>query len=176
MTKSFVLLLLCAGCSAEVRLAQDLPTEGSRVYDLKWRAGARFIPPKGSEQGAQVHVSGRFLIEPAGPARWRGRIENARQEVTSQPEAGVRPDPGALAGVIFLLERPDGECPRVSASARPPSAVNLFLSPKSALFLVSFPPLPSAPVKRGEKWESEALISWPSPEGELDGKAKLRMR
>jgi hypothetical protein len=157
-------------------LAHNFPQEGGRVYSLKWRGGARFIPDKGTEHDAEVHVQGRFLLEPAGPCRWQGRFESATQQVTSPPETGVRPDPAALAGVVFLLEVPSGEKPRASAQARPPSAVLPLLSPKTAIVLASFPPLPEGRVKRGARWESEAAISWPHPEGDLAGTARLRMR
>jgi len=50
------------------------------------------------------------------------------------------------------------------------------LTPKSPVLMASFPPLPSEGVRRGERWTEEALLSWPHPDGVLDGTLRLRMR
>jgi hypothetical protein len=171
------LLVLCAAaCVEQISLVHELPAQGSRAYDVRWRAGANFTLHGGAEKRAEAEVSGRLVVEPAGPGHWRARMEGVTQRISVPPEAGVRPDAAAMAGLLFVLSRPAGGRTSVSALAKPPASVLPFLTPKTALLAMVFPPLPPAPVKRGARWDENVPVTWPHPHGSLDGHARLRAR
>jgi hypothetical protein len=169
-------LLGLSACAEKVRLALELPTTGSLTYEVAWRAGAHFTFADGSERDAEAQVRGQLIVEPAGASRWWVRIADAIQTVSAPSETGLKPDPGGLKGLVFLLGRTPGAKPTSSALARPPETVLPLLTPKSPLLMASFPPLPREAVRRGERWAEEAILSWPHPDGTLDGTLRLRMR